>query len=488
MARVKLDLNPALTDLNGMTRLLLLSSAAFIVTACQAATAERVSPVNTAAIERGAVLYAEYCSSCHGKNLEGGQAPSLADDVWTYGGSAAELTASITEGIEEVGMPEFGSAFSEGQISDLVTYVKQGSAVKTVKAIDDVRSVEDLVKIEDWATDLDEPWGVEFIGDNLALVTEKSGTLWMVGNGSRMEVKGIPASVDKRQGGLLDVAIDPDYAENGWVYLSFTHADTSDSDALQTKIVRGKIPMGTVSLKWTDEQTLFQAKPEDYIKTGFHFGSRITFDDKGHLYFGIGDRGNKEEAQDLTRPNGKIHRIMRDGSIPRDNPFVDVEGAYPSIYSYGNRNPQGTVVHPESGVVWETEHGPRGGDELNVIKLGVNYGWPKISYGINYNGTELTPHTALPGMVQPVSQWTPSIAVCGLDVYTGDLFPEWKGRLLVGALAYQTVRLVDVDGETYRGEATLIKDKGRVRDVTTGPDGAIYVALPDRIVRVSPKD
>jgi glucose/arabinose dehydrogenase len=144
-------------------------------------------------------------------------------------------------------------------------------------------------------------------------------------------------------------------------------------------------------------------------------------------------------------------------------------------------------VHPETGVLWETEHGPKGGDELNVIKAGVNYGWPKISYGRNYSGTELTPHTALPGMAQPASQWTPSIAVCGLDVYTGDLFPEWKGRLMAGALAYQTVRLIDVDGENYVSEVSLINDKGRVRDVTTGPDGAIYVALPTRIVRISPK-
>jgi len=334
----------------------------------------------------------------------------MADDVWAYGGSEAEIRLSISSGIEDIGMPEFGSAFSEQQITDLVTYVKNGSAVKAIKpikAIEDVPSVEDQVKVEDWATDLSEPWGVHFIADDTALVTEKRGKLWQVSSDSRMEIEGIPASVDNRQGGLLDVATDPDYSRNGWVYLSFSHADDTNPKALQTKIVRGQIKDG----RWGNEQTLFQAKPEDYIKTGFHFGSRITFDDKGHLYFGIGDRGIQDEAQDLTRPNGKIHRIMRDGSIPKDNPFVDVKGAYPSIYSYGNRNPQGTIMHPETGILWETEHGPRGGDELNVIKSGVNYGWPKISYGINYNGTELTPHTALPGMAQPISQWTPSIAV-----------------------------------------------------------------------------
>ena len=473
-----------------MSKYFLAAAATVLLTACQAATAEKRPMTNmvvdTAAALRGQAIYAEYCSSCHGKDLEGGAAPSMADDVWAYGGSEAEIRLSITSGIEDIGMPEFGSAFSDKQISDLVTYIKNGStvtAIKPIKAIEDVPSVEDQVKVEDWATDLDEPWGIEFIENDVALVTEKSGKLWLVGSDERKEIEGIPASVDNRQGGLLDVATDPNYSQNGWIYLSFTHADDADSKALQTKIVRGQIKDGT----WAGEQTLFQAKPEDYIKTGFHFGSRITFDDKGHLYFGIGDRGIQDEAQDLTRPNGKIHRIMRDGSIPKDNPFVDVEGAYPSIYSYGNRNPQGTIVHPETGILWETEHGPRGGDELNVIKSGVNYGWPKISYGINYNGTELTPHTALPGMAQPASQWTPSIAVCGLDVYTGDLFPDWKGRLLAGGLAFETVRLIEVEGETYVGEAKLLQDKGRVRDVTTGPDGAIYVALPSRIVRISPK-
>jgi len=278
----------------------------------------------------------------------------------------------------------------------------------------------------------------------------------------------------------LDVALDPDYANNRWVYL--TLSDPGPSGTAMTKLVRGKI----TDFKWIDEQVLFEAKPEHYVKSRAHFGSRITFDKAGHLYFSIGDRGKKEMAQDVRRPNGKIHRINRDGSIPADNPFLNTEGAYPSIFSYGNRNPQGLIVHPETDVLWETEHGPRGGDELNVIRSGVNYGWPEISYGINYNGTVLTEFKTKPGMAQPESQWTPSIAVCGLDVYTGDLFPEWKGSLLVGSLAYETLRLVSVEGDQYKSEVTLLEAEGRIRDVTTGPDGAIYVALPDSIVRLSP--
>jgi len=459
-----------------MTRLLLLSTSALLFTACQAATAERAPDPAELSVKRGEVIYAEYCESCHGVDMAGGQAPSMADDNWEYGGKDEDIRRIVAQGIDEAGMPAFDDAISAEGVTDLIAYIREGGS------IDHVPSVQDQVQIEDWATDLDEPWGVHFIADDTALVTEKSGQLWQVSSNSRAEIKGIPASVDKRQGGLLDVATDPDYAENGWVYLSYSHADEDDAKNLMTKISRGKIVDG----KWTNEQTLFQARPEDYINSGHHFGSRITFDNQGHLYFGIGDRGKKEMAQDLTKPNGKIHRIMRDGSIPKDNPFVETEGAYPSIFTYGNRNPQGTIVHPETGVIWETEHGPKGGDELNSLRPGANYGWPKISYGRNYNGTVLTPHTALPLMAQPVSQWTPSIAVCGLDVYTGDLFPQWKGRLMAGALKYQTVRLIEVKGEDYISEATLIKDEGRVRDVTTGLDGAIYVALPKRIVRITP--
>ena len=448
--------------------------------ACQGAIADPSSQV----LEQGQELYGQYCESCHGANLAGGGlAPSLADQNWEFGGEDEDLIKIISQGNDEVGMPAFGDQLNVEEIQSVIAYIRNGgSENKTIVPIDDVPSVQDQVQIHDWAVGLNEPWGLNFIGPDMAMVTEKSGKLWLVSSESKVEIKGIPASDDQRQGGLMDVATDPDYAENGWVYLSFTHADERKPKNRMTKIVRGKI----IDNNWSSAETLFQAKPEHYMNTGFHFGSRITFDNRGHLYFGIGDRGKKEMAQDLSRPNGKIHRIMRDGSIPKDNPFVGKSEAYASIFSYGVRNPQGTIVHPESQVVWETEHGPKGGDELNVIRSGVNYGWPEISYGRNYSGTVLTPYTALPGMSQPASQWTPSIAVCGLDVYTGDLFPEWKGRLMAGSLKNQTVRLIDVKEQSYISEAILIKDQGRVRDVTTGPDGAIYVALPDKIVKLSP--
>lgn len=350
-----------------------------------------------------------------------------------------------------------------------------------VAAVDGVPDWTGKVSIETLIDDLDEPWGFTFVDRETVLVTEKKGRLLFISGSSKpVEITGVPKVTDNGQGGLLDVALDPDYTENDWVYLTF--ADPGGAGTAMTKLVRGKIK----DMEWIEQQVLFEAKLEHYVKSRVHFGSRITFDKEGHLYFSIGERGKKEMAQDITRPNGKIHRINRDGSIPVDNPFVGKPDAYPSIYTYGNRNPQGLIVHPETGVIWETEHGPRGGDELNVIRAGVNYGWPEISYGINYNGTVLTPYKTKPGMAQPASQWTPSIAVCGLDVYTGDLFPGWKGRLLAGSLSFEELRLISVDGERYKSEVILLEGEGRIRDVTTGPDGAIYVALPDRIVSLRP--
>lgn len=460
-----------------------------------------LSACTAGAADNSKTVFAEYCASCHGAGLEDGSAPSLFDKEWTHGSDLASIRKNISEGIEAVGMPGFAEGLSEAEIENLVVYLKSGapeaeekvvesetsptSETTLVAAIDDVDNIQNQIQVDDWVTGLDEPWGIHFIDDRV-LITEKKGKLKLATSADGTdwkvsEISGIPAVNNTRQGGLLDVATDPNYAQNRWVYLTFSHALEGTSGPSMTKLIRGKI----VDNQWTEEETLFQAHADEYLDTGFHYGSRITFDDQGHIYFSIGDRGPKEQAQDRDRPNGKIHRINMDGSIPDDNPYLDAK--YPSIYSYGNRNPQGLIWHPDTGVLWETEHGPKGGDELNAIMSGVNYGWPKISYGINYNGTILTEDQALPGMAQPVSQWTPSIAVCGLDVYTGDLFPEWKGRLLAGSLAFQSLRLIEVDGDKYQSEVEILKDNGRIRDVTTGPDGAIYVALPRKIVRLSPK-
>lgn len=460
-----------------MKHLFFLSSA-LIITACSAAKAD-------SAVERGLSLYTDLCADCHGAGLRGASAPSLADDNFEYGASDENILANITNGIEEAGMPAFGAGLDDGQKRDLLAYIRNGSNLTRAAApIDNVPSQTDQVQVADFITGLEAPWGIAFIpGTTDWLVTQKSGQLLYISGDEKTEISGIPAVNDRGQGGLLDVAFDPDYAENKWVYMSLSDPLEGDPSHAMTIIIRGKIIDGA----YTSQEVLFQARSEDYVKGGRHYGSRITFDNQGHLFFSIGDRGMKDMAQDVTKPNGKIHRINRDGSIPADNPLVGEDGAYESIYTYGNRNPQGLIIHPDTGVLWETEHGPKGGDELNIISTGKNYGWPAISYGRNYNGTVLTPFTSKEGMEQPISQWTPSIAVCGLDVYTGDLFPEWKGRLLAGALKYKQIRLIDVSGNSYGGESIILDNEGRVRDVTTGPDGAIYAALETKIVRLSPK-
>lgn len=454
-----------------------------LLLACGAPSAQLTETPSPAAVSSGEALYQTLCESCHGTASRPGQTPSLFDDVWAYGGSDDAILKVINEGLPDAGMPAFQDALTEEEKNNLLSYIRNARVEKKPLAVTDVPTAQAEVRVEDWIDGLDEPWGFAFTGEQSAIVTEKKGTLRIIQDGTLKKdpVQGIPEASNRGQGGLLDVALDPDFTSNGWVYLAYSHPN--EVGAVMTKIIRGRVKDN----KWADQETLFEAKPEHYNKTRYHYGSRITFDNDGHLFFSIGDRGKKDEAQDLTRPNGKIHRINKDGTIPADNPFIGIEGAYPSIYAYGNRNPQGLIMHPVTGVLWETEHGPKGGDELNVIKSGVNYGWPEISYGRNYNGTELTPFTEKFGMAQPASHWTPSIAACGLDVYTGDLFEGWKGSLLAGSLANQSVRLVNVSGGQYVSEKIILKDEGRVRDVTTGPDGAIYVALPKKIVRLVPR-
>ncbi|MCF6219600.1 MAG: PQQ-dependent sugar dehydrogenase [Robiginitomaculum sp.] len=380
--------------------------------------------------------------------------------------------------------------FARAQTQPQLGHNAPAKAEPTKSATDAPEIPQDVLDVTVWVSGLKTPWALEFLDSKTALITEKSGRLRLVVDGKLQDkpIVGTPEVWSGGQGGLLDVAIDPDYSDNGWIYLTFSHPLEPGSDKAMTKLVRGKLT-GNV---WGDEQVLFAAKPEHYIKGRVHFGSRITFDDKGHVFFSIGDRGKMNLAQDVTRPNGKIHRLMRDGRVPKDNPFVDQAGAYPSIYSYGNRNPQGLVW--ADGVLWATEHGPKGGDELNIIKSGVNYGWPVISYGRNYSGTELTPYTHMDGMAQPVSQWTPSIAVTGIEAVSGDMFKEWNGYLLAGALKYREVRLIKLDGDQYISEQIFLKDKGRVRDITMGPKGtidagAIYVVQngPSQILKLTKK-
>jgi glucose/arabinose dehydrogenase len=335
------------------------------------------------------------------------------------------------------------------------------------------------------AENLETPWSLAFLPDGRMLVTEKAGRLRVVEDGQLVPepVSGVPAVWAEGQGGLLDVAVHPRYADNGWIYLSFS--DPGENGSAMTAVVRGRLRDG----RFVDQETVYRAAPELYRRGPVHFGSRFVFDG-GYLFFSIGERGQQTDAQDLSRPNGKVHRIHDDGRIPSDNPFVTRKDALPSIWSYGHRNPQGLARHPVTGELWDAEHGPRGGDELNLVEPGLNYGWPVITYGMNYDGTPMTDRTAQPGMEQPVTYWVPSIAVCAIDFYAGDRFPEWKHDLFVGALAQQELRRLVIENGEVTHQEVLFKNIGRVRDVVAGPDGYIYVAFndPGRIARLVPAD
>lgn len=447
----------------------------------------------------GHILYRSYCSSCHGADLRGGLGPDLLDDEWIHGEEHADLMRIIRDGSPDLGMPAFGAALSDSQIEEIIGFissVQPDTDLTSAAAADTFSTLDYSLNVEIFADSLETPWAIDFLDMQTALITERSGRLRIVRNGQLESdpVAGTPEVLvgdhEWNQGGLLDVTVDPNYGENGWIYLAYSHPHpeltVNDTIPGMTKIVRGHINKN----QWTDEEVLFEASSDMYSTTYWHYGGRIVCDPDGYLYFSVGDRGAMEEAQDLSRPNGKIHRIHPDGTIPEDNPFADQEEALPTIFTYGNRNPQGLAVHPESGEVWAVEHGPRGGDELNLLKAGRNYGWPVISYGINYDGTVLTPYTKRPGMEQPVRYWRPSIAVSGLGFYSGDIFQAWDNKLLVSALAYEEVRLLDVvDGRVIH-EEIILKDTGRVREAVSGPDGAIYVVLnePGQVLRLIPRD
>jgi glucose/arabinose dehydrogenase len=337
--------------------------------------------------------------------------------------------------------------------------------------------------IETVVSDLDNPWGMDWLPDGSMLITEKSGTLIHSNEGVKKEVEGVPDIYVRGQGGFLDVALHPEYEQNGWIY--FTHvAAEGPGDGGNTKLIRAKFDGNSLY----DIQDLYKASPNSRV--GRHFGSRIAFDKQGYVYFSIGDRGDRDNnPQDITRDCGKIYRLNDDGSIPADNPFVGEPNAKEAIFSYGHRNPQGLTVHPETGELWSHEHGPKGGDEVNIVRKGENYGWPIISYGVNYSGTKFTDETSRPGMEQPVFYWVPSIAPCGMDFVDSDRYPDWKGHLVVGSLKFNYIELLRLDGNKVIGRERIAEDIGRVRNVKMGPDGFLYVAIEGQaIVRLTPKN
>ena len=430
--------------------------------------------------------YENFCAGCHGYNLE-----KFDKKDWMYGDNIQSIVNSITYGQEDMGMPAFQVTFSAEEITALANYVKEGipqdkEKLKPALSADDI--VESEVQkfiVDTVVSGLSVPWGLEFLPNGDLLIAERSAKLYRFTNNELQEISGLPEIMVKGQGGLMDLELHPDYENNGWIYMAYSGFADDNKNEGCTNVMRAKLNGNNLIA----QEVIFNGFPDS--RSGLHWGCKLEFDRDGYLFFGIGDRGNRDEnPQSLGNHCGKIHRINDDGSIPPDNPFVNTPGAIASIYSYGHRNPQGTCMHPETGEIWETEHGPKGGDELNLIKPGLNYGWPVISYGINYNGTKFTDLTEKEGMEQPVTYWVPSIAPCGTTFVKGDRYKNWKNNILIGSLRFQYVERVVLEENKVTHHEKLLEGVGRVRNVEMSPDGFVYVATehPGKILKLVPID
>ncbi len=349
------------------------------------------------------------------------------------------------------------------------------------------KTAQGPVRLVTVAEGLEHPWGIAFLPDGRALVTERPGRLRIVATDGKVgePLAGVPVVHAVNQGGLLDVALDPDFGANRLVYLSFAEPREGASG---TAVARGRLTEGGLA----DVEVIFRQQPT--VKGGHHFGSRLVFARDGRLFVTLGDRfSERARAQTLDSHLGKVVRIERDGKVPADNPFVNRAGALPEIWSYGHRNVQGAALHPKTGELWTHEHGPRGGDELNRTLAGRNYGWPTVSYGIEYSGGKISDSPTAPGIEPPVHHWVPSIATSGLMFYTGDRFPKWRGSAFVGGLASKQVARLEMDGDRVVSEERLLEGvvEQRVRDVEQGPDGFIYLLTDEkkgRLLRMEPAE
>lgn len=337
------------------------------------------------------------------------------------------------------------------------------------------------------AEGFDSPWGMAFLPAGEILVTDRAGSLYLLRNGRKTDIEGVPEVWARGQGGLLDIELHPDYAEsdNQWIYLTYASPDRrgEQGSGANTALLRARLDGNRL----VNQEVIFKALPN--YRSRHHFGSRVVFDQEGYLYMTIGDRGDRDKVQSFSNFRGKIIRLNDDGSIPSDNPFVGQPNHLDAIWSGGHRNPQGLAIHPQTGQLWSHEHGPRGGDELNLIRKGVNYGWPLITYGVNYSGSKITSATSRAGLEQPIVHWTPSIAPCGMTFVTSNVYPEWQGNILVGSLKFQQLHRLELNENIVTHEESLLENIGRVRAIEQGPDGYIYVAVegPGKIYRLVPR-
>lgn len=436
---------------------------------------------------RARANYSEYCSGCHGEQMQ-----AFVDRTWKYGKKDSDLFKAIKVGYVDDGMPAYDTTFTDEEIHELVSYIQTGIAnvdqylFEAEKQPSGTIVTEEMsIRLDTVLAGLDSPWGMTFLPNGDMLFTEKSGNLFRLNpGGEKRRISGVPAVLAMGQGGLLDVELHPQFETNQILYLSFSKSKEEGGKTLATTaVVKSRLDGDRL----IDQSLIFEALP--YATTRHHYGGRLEFDPEGYLYISVGDRGDRDRnPQSLDNHCGKIHRLHDDGRIPEDNPFVGRAGAVASIFSYGHRNPQGLSRQPETGLIWDHEHGPRGGDEVNLIEKGKNYGWPVISYGINYNGTTFTNKTEEEGMEQPDLYWVPSIAPCGSTFVSGDRYPDWKGDLLVGSLRFKYLNRCIMENGKIVGEEKLFKNIGRVRAVEMGRDGYLYLSVenPGFIFRLVP--
>jgi len=467
-------------------------------------------------------LYAEHCAVCHGDALEGAaQGPALVGVPLAGGESVQELVHSIAEGNAAKGMPGWRGTLPPARLRSFAIYILEkrarpssendyGLGVLPEIPSGIVSTEEHDLRIETLAEEILHPYAIAPLPGGDVLLTERTRGLRVVSANGEVSarIEGTPRVYTDGVirgytytglGWMLDVAIHPDYAENGWIYLSYgdrcsdcNAASRASGEAVSmAALVRGRIRDG----KWVDEEQIFKADTRSYSEgTELGVGARITFDRAGYVYLSIGAKGEYPRAQDLAWPDGKIHRVHDDGRIPEDNPYVGEAGALASIWSLGHRNPQGLEFDAHTGLLWESEHGPRGGDEANVILPGRNYGWPRVSLGMDYDGSPIgggKPHGIDPAILEgPRVDWTPSIGVSGIDFYEGDAFPDWSHDLLVGSLSRNEVLRLIVENGGATHQEILVRDIGRVRDLAVGSDGFVYLLLEhdkgSRLVRLVP--
>jgi glucose/arabinose dehydrogenase len=452
------------------------------------------------AARNAATIYVTRCAACHGTRLQGSQGPSLVASKYLHGSDDETVARGIRVGYLDKGMPGWGSLITEPEIQGLVAFIKEQRSLNAPEYLATLDSNQkQSIATAVYKSELHhfhlqvvaepgKPWGLAFLPDGRLLVAEEAGDLRVIA-GSRLLPEPVkntprgrtPEDVFKRV--LMDVAIHPDYQHNGWIYLSCGNGihDADGKAITEVTLVRGRLKGN----EWVDSQTLVRLPLN--TDTG-----RITFDDKGFVYLatsgeaGLNGAGGAEPysqealsmmaAQDLNNLLGKILRFRDDGTVPADNPFIHSPSAQPAIWSVGHRNPQGLTFDPVTKQLWSTEHGPRGGDELNLIRAGHNYGWPVISYGTRYDGLALTTEIAKAGMDQPAINWTPSIGVSSVNYYDGTAFPKWRHNLIIGSLIQEELFRVVTDGARVALRESLLRGAGKIRSVATGPDGSIYLA------------